>query len=88
MEQMSVLIFSASFGAGHVRAAEAVIEALREKEPNVKLRIWILEHFSIRPSTLLLRTPTLSSLSIRRNYGGNFTTARQKFPRIPYSNAF
>jgi processive 1,2-diacylglycerol beta-glucosyltransferase len=34
---MSVLIFSSSFGAGHVRAAEAVIEALREKEPNVKI---------------------------------------------------
>ena len=37
MEQMSVLIFSASFGAGHVRAAEAVIEALRAKDPNVKI---------------------------------------------------
>lgn len=37
MEQMSVLIFSATFGAGHVRAAEAVIEALRAKDPNVKI---------------------------------------------------
>ena len=37
MEQMSVLIFSASFGAGHMRAAEAIIEALRTKKPNVKI---------------------------------------------------
>ncbi len=37
MEQLSVLIFSATFGAGHVRAAEAIIEALRAKDPNVKI---------------------------------------------------
>ncbi|HWQ42867.1 MAG TPA: glycosyltransferase [Desulfosporosinus sp.] len=37
MEELSVLIFSATFGAGHVRAAEAVIEALRAKEPDVKI---------------------------------------------------
>jgi len=37
VEQLNVLIFSASFGAGHVRAAEAVIEALRSKEPNVEI---------------------------------------------------
>ena len=37
MAQLNVLIFSASFGAGHVRAAEAVIEALRSKEPNVEI---------------------------------------------------
>ena len=37
MEQLNVLIFSASFGAGHVRAADAIIEALREKDPNVKI---------------------------------------------------
>ncbi|MDP4161172.1 MAG: glycosyltransferase [Bacillota bacterium] len=37
MEQLNVLIFSATFGAGHVRAAEAIIEALRTKDPNVKI---------------------------------------------------
>ncbi|WP_088228945.1 glycosyltransferase [Desulfosporosinus sp. FKB] len=37
MEHLNVLIFSASFGAGHVRAAEAIIEALRAKDPNVKI---------------------------------------------------
>jgi processive 1,2-diacylglycerol beta-glucosyltransferase len=34
VEQLKVLIFSSSFGAGHVRAAEAIIEALRSREPN------------------------------------------------------
>ena len=37
MESLNVLIFSASFGAGHVRAADALIEALRAKDPNVKI---------------------------------------------------
>ncbi|OLN31919.1 MGDG synthase family glycosyltransferase [Desulfosporosinus metallidurans] len=37
MEQLSVLIFSATFGAGHVRAADAIIEALRAKDPDVKI---------------------------------------------------
>lgn len=37
MDRLSVLVFSASFGAGHVRAAEAIIEELRIKEPNVKI---------------------------------------------------
>lgn len=37
MEQLNVLIFSATFGAGHMRAAEAIIEALYTKNPNVKI---------------------------------------------------
>jgi len=37
VEQLSVLIFSATFGAGHVRAAEGIIEALRAKEPDVEI---------------------------------------------------
>jgi len=35
--KLRVLIFSATFGAGHVRAAEAVIEALRSAEPDVEI---------------------------------------------------
>lgn len=34
---MRVLIFSATFGAGHVRAAEALIEAIRFKEPSAEI---------------------------------------------------
>lgn len=37
MEQLNVLIFSATFGLGHVRAANAIIEELRFKEPNTKI---------------------------------------------------
>lgn len=35
--KLRVLIFSATFGAGHVRAAEAVIEALRSAEPGAEI---------------------------------------------------
>lgn len=34
MKQLKILVFSAAFGNGHIRAAEAVIEELRVKEPS------------------------------------------------------
>ncbi|WP_034629658.1 MGDG synthase family glycosyltransferase [Desulfotruncus alcoholivorax] len=37
MQNLKVLIFSSTFGAGHVRAAEAVIEALEQKVPGVQI---------------------------------------------------
>ena len=37
MEQLKVLVFSATFGNGHLRAAEAVIEGIRIKEPSAKI---------------------------------------------------
>ncbi|MDQ7092996.1 glycosyltransferase [Desulfosporosinus sp. PR] len=37
MKQLKVLVFSASFGNGHLRAAEAVIEGIRIKEPSAKI---------------------------------------------------
>lgn len=37
MKKLRVLVFSASFGAGHVRAAEAIIEAIRDREPQAEI---------------------------------------------------
>ncbi|MGE5544923.1 MAG: MGDG synthase family glycosyltransferase [Bacillota bacterium] len=37
MNNLRVLVFSATFGAGHLRAAEAVIEAIRKKQPNAEI---------------------------------------------------
>lgn len=37
MKQLKVLVFSAAFGNGHMRAAEAVIEGIRIKEPSAKI---------------------------------------------------
>ena len=37
MKQLKILVFSAGFGSGHFRAAEAVIEGLRLKEPYAKI---------------------------------------------------
>ena len=37
MKQLKILIFSASFGNGHLRAAEAVIEGIRIQEPLAKI---------------------------------------------------
>ena len=37
MTKLRVLIFSATFGAGHVRAAEAISEAIRAKEPSAEI---------------------------------------------------
>lgn len=37
MEPMRILVFSATYGAGHVKAAEALIAALRMKEPSAEI---------------------------------------------------
>ena len=37
MRNLRVLVFSAAFGMGHVRAAEAVIEAIYERQPNAEV---------------------------------------------------
>lgn len=37
MKHLKVLVFSASFGNGHLRAAEAVIEGIRIKEPTAEI---------------------------------------------------
>ena len=37
MKQLRVLVFSATFGNGHLRAAEAVIEGIRIKEPSAEI---------------------------------------------------
>lgn len=37
MGNLRILVFSATFGAGHVRAAEALIEAIRTKDPSAEI---------------------------------------------------
>lgn len=37
MGNLRVIVFSATFGAGHVRAAEALIEAIRTKKPSAEI---------------------------------------------------
>jgi processive 1,2-diacylglycerol beta-glucosyltransferase len=37
LKQLRVLVFSATFGNGHLRAAEAIIEGIRIKEPSAKI---------------------------------------------------
>lgn len=37
MTELRVLIFSATFGAGHLRSAQAIIEAIRIKEPSAEI---------------------------------------------------
>ena len=37
MGELRILVFSATFGAGHVRAAEATIEAIRAKAPEAEI---------------------------------------------------
>lgn len=37
LKQLKILVFSAAFGNGHFRAAEAIIEGIRLKEPNAEI---------------------------------------------------
>src|SRR5674476_302492 len=38
MKNLRVLVFSATFGAGHVRAAEALIESIRQINPYAEVK--------------------------------------------------
>lgn len=54
MKQLRVLVFSASFGNGHLRAAEAVIEGIQIKEPSAKIMHWDFGAFlNMRINTII-----------------------------------
>ena len=56
MEQLRVLVFSASFGNGHLRAAEAVIEGIRLKEPSAEIIHLDFGDFLNKPINTLVKS--------------------------------
>ena len=55
MENLKVLVFSASFGNGHLRAAEAIIEGIRIKEPSAKITHLDFGDFLSKPMNTIVK---------------------------------
>lgn len=80
MEQLSVLIFSASFGAGHVRAAEAIIEALCDKEPNVKITHLDFGAFLSKTFNFMIKNTYIEVIKHTPKLWGKFYRCTSKIP--------
>lgn len=80
MEQMSVLIFSATFGAGHVRAAEAVIEALRAKDPNVNITHLDFGEFLSKTFNTVVKNTYIELIKHTPKLWGKFYYRTSKIP--------
>ncbi|KGK86648.1 UDP-N-acetylglucosamine:LPS N-acetylglucosamine transferase [Desulfosporosinus sp. HMP52] len=56
MKQLKVLVFSASFGNGHLRAAEAVIEGIRIQEPSATITHLDFGDFLSKPINSMIKS--------------------------------
>ncbi|AFQ46400.1 UDP-N-acetylglucosamine--LPS N-acetylglucosamine transferase [Desulfosporosinus meridiei] len=56
MKQLKVLVFSASFGNGHLRAAEAVIEGIRIQEPSATIAHLDFGDFLSKPINSMIKS--------------------------------
>jgi len=75
-----VLIFSASFGAGHVRAAEAIMEVLRVKEPNVKITHLDFGAFLSKTFNALIKNTYIELIKYTPKLWGKFYYRTSKIP--------
>jgi processive 1,2-diacylglycerol beta-glucosyltransferase len=80
LDQLSVLVFSASFGAGHVRAADAVIEALRAKDPNVKITHLDCGAFLSKTFNSVIRSTYIELIKHTPKLWGKFYYRTAKIP--------
>ena len=80
MEQLNVLIFSASFGAGHVRAAEAIMEELRIKEPNVKITHLDFGAFLSKTFNSFIKSTYIELIKYTPKLWGKFYYRTSKIP--------
>lgn len=55
MENLRVLVFSASFGKGHLRAAEAIIEGIRLKDPTAMINHLDFGDFLSKPINTIVK---------------------------------
>jgi len=78
--QLKVLIFSASFGAGHVRAAEAIIEALHTKEPNVQITHLDFGAFLSKTFNSMIKSTYIELIKHTPKLWGKFYYRTSKIP--------
>ena len=81
MKQLNVLIFSASFGAGHMRAAKAIMEELRNKEPNVKIMHLDFGAFISKTFNSVIKSTYIDLIKYTLKLWGKFYYRTSKTPR-------
>jgi len=88
VEQLNVLIFSASFGAGHVRAAEAIMEELRAKEDNVKITHLDFGAFLSKTFNSFIKSTYIELIKYTPKLWGKFYYRTSKIPPDSYFQRF
>jgi processive 1,2-diacylglycerol beta-glucosyltransferase len=78
--RLRVLIFSASFGAGHVRAAEALIEALKNREPEADIDHVDFGVFLSRTFNTMLKSTYIEMIKHTPKLWGKFYYRTAKIP--------
>ncbi len=72
MKNFRVLVFSAAFGSGHVRAAEAVIEAIRGKEPAAEIIHMDFGELISKPVNLAIKSAYIELIKHTPRLWGKF----------------
>lgn len=80
MGKLRVLVFSATFGAGHVRAAEAVIEAIRLREPNAEITHLDCGEILSRTFNSLIKGTYIGLIKYSPKLWGKFYNGTTKIP--------
>lgn len=85
MKDLRVLLFSATYGAGHVRAAEALIEAFQIKEPSAKIIHLDFGAFLGKTFNAVVKSAYLEMIKYTPRLWGKFY---YRTARIPAHSAF
>ncbi len=72
MKNLRVLVFSAAFGSGHVRAAEAVIEAIRGKVPAAEIIHMDFGELISKPVNLAIKSAYIELIKHTPRLWGKF----------------
>jgi processive 1,2-diacylglycerol beta-glucosyltransferase len=77
---LRIIIFSASYGAGHVRAAEALIEAIRMKAPSAEITHVDSMAFLSRPLNKVIKGTYIEMIKHSPRLWGKFYYRTSKIP--------
>ena len=80
MGQLSVLIFSATYGFGHVRAADAIIEEIRVKEPDAKITHLDFGSFLSKTFNSVVKNTYIELIKYTPKLWGKFYYSTSKIP--------
>lgn len=85
MQNLRVLVFSATFGNGHLRAAEAVIDAIKNKKPNAEIIHADFGEFISEPFNAVIKNTYIELIKHTPKLWGKFYYGTAKIsPRSPF----